>query len=83
MNISKRLQEAIADAEDTALWAVQHVGAANYAEREREATKRVREAFEKVSKAIINEPKARKEDEWRLAVQRGETLASFEEWAKR
>jgi hypothetical protein len=40
-----RIDEAIRNAEDVAIAAVEHVGAANYAHREREALSRVRKAF--------------------------------------
>lgn len=43
---------ALEEAEDAARQAVGHVGLANYAEREREAHKWVREAFEKVRKLV-------------------------------
>lgn len=50
--LKKRVLDLLTDIEDKALDAVSHVGAANYAEREREARQWVRDAVQAARVAI-------------------------------
>jgi hypothetical protein len=80
--ISKELQDAIDAAEDACLGAVTHVGAANYAEREREAKKWVRDAFNNLTEVIKMKPHRQMLVRWRDAVARGVTVLGYEDWKK-